>query len=72
MHDVLEGALPLEVKELIRYLVRTKIVSLSELNEAVESFPYTCLDACNKPRPIALKTLTAHDHLLKQTGKLVC
>ena len=70
MHDVLEGALPLEVKELIRYLISKKTVSLSELNEALESFPYAGLDACNKPTPIALSTLSSRDHLLKQTGKL--
>ena len=70
MHDILEGALPLEVKELIRYLISTKTVSLSELNEAMESFPYAGLDARNKPTPIAHSTLMSRDHLLKQTGKL--
>ena len=70
MHDILEGALPLVVKELIRYLISKKTVSLLEINEAVDSFPYDGLDACNKPTPIALSTLMSRDHLLKQTGKL--
>lgn len=71
MHDVLEGALPLEVKELIKYLISKKTISLSELNKAVESFEYAGLDACNKPTPIALSTLSSCDHSLKQTGTLV-
>ncbi len=70
MHNVLEGALPFEVKELIRYLISKKTMSLLSLNEAMGSFPYAGLDARNKPTPIGLSTLTSRDHLLKQTGKL--
>ena len=68
MHDVLEGALPLEVKELLRHLISTKILSLSSLTEAMKAFPYAGVDARNKPTPIAPTTLASHDHLLKQTG----
>ena len=71
MHDVLEGVLPLEVKELIKYLISSKSISLSEINEAVESFAYAGPDAHNKSTPIAYSTLTSRDHSLKQTGTLV-
>lgn len=68
MHDVLEGVLPYEAKELLKYLIRKKIFSLRELNEAMESFPYVGSDSTNKPIPIASTTLSSADHHLKQTG----
>ena len=68
MHDVLEGALPFEVKELLKYLIHKQTISLNELNEAIKSFPYSGSDAMNKPAPISLATLNAKDHSLKQTG----
>lgn len=69
MHDVLEGVLPFELKELLKYLVQSKVITLSEINEAISSFPYSFTDAANKPNIIELKTLRSNDHSLKQTGK---
>ena len=68
MHDILEGALPFEMKELIRYLVRNSVVTLEDVNEAIVSFCYTGADARNKPAPISQTTLSSSDHALKQTG----
>ena len=45
MHDILEGLLPYEAKELIKHLISEKVISLSELNKAIESFPYVGPDA---------------------------
>lgn len=71
MHDLLEGVLPLEAKELIRFYINTKkCLTLVELNKRIKSFPYSGLDACNKPAPILSPTLYSHDHALKQTGEL--
>ena len=70
MHDILEGALQLEVKELIKTFVSKKYFSLLTLNKVIESFPYGGRDVCNKPTPISSITLSSQDHLLKQNGKL--
>ena len=70
MHDVLEGVLPYEVKELLKHLTNEGIISFSELSSAMESFPYTGHDLLNKPTPLALTTLRSSDHKLKQTGML--
>ena len=68
MHDVLEGIFPLEIKELIKQLIKDGIITLSKLNEAIETFPYGRTDSQNKPLQIAHTTLTSSDHSLKQTG----
>ena len=68
MHDILEGVLPLETKELIKYYSHKKILSLSQLNKAIGSFKYGGLDLRNKPTPISTATLASPDHSLKQTG----
>ena len=69
MHDLLEGALPLEVKEMIKALIASRVITLAELQTAMECFPYSGVDSRNKPVPIASKTLSAKDHALNQTGK---
>jgi hypothetical protein len=68
MHDVLEGVLPFELKELIRFFISEKVITLPELNHAISSFPYSFLDATNKPNIIEASTLRSSDHALKQTG----
>lgn len=68
MHDVLEGVLPLEIKELIKQLIGDGIITLSELNEAIETFPYGRTDSQNKPSQINHTTLSSSDHSLRQTG----
>jgi hypothetical protein len=70
MHDVLEGSLPYEVKEMLNHFFRQKILSHSEFTGAMESFPYKASDACNKPVAITATTLSSCDHKLKQSGKL--
>lgn len=69
MHDVLEGTLSYELKELIRYLVHQKVLSLASINEAIQSFPYFGADARNKPSVFGPTLLTSTDHGLKQSGK---
>jgi hypothetical protein len=68
MHDVLEGCLAYEVKELLKYLISSSIITLSELNRIMASFPYTGSDSRNKPTPLSSTTLSSSDHNLKQTG----
>ena len=70
MHDILEGCLMYETKELLKYLILDrKIFTLDELNNRIESFPYCHSDAIDKP--VAIKTLTTTDHKIKQSGKSV-
>ena len=57
MHDVLEGCAPYVVKELLKYLDQNNIVTLDELNDQIENFPYVSLDARNKPSMISFLPL---------------
>lgn len=70
MHDILEGALELELKQLLKLFVSKKYLSLCRLNDAIQSFPYGVADVKNKPSPISSKTLASQDNLLKQSGNL--
>lgn len=72
MHDVLEGCLPYEMKEMFKVLIAEKILSLSDLNNAVQSFHYGSSDIRNKPALISPQTMKNKDHALKQTGNLLC
>jgi hypothetical protein len=71
MHDVLEGCLPYEMKEMLNHFIRHKIVSVSDLNDMILSFPYGSTDVCNKPSLISPNTLKSSDHFLKQTGNVI-
>ena len=68
MHDVLEGCAPYTVKELLKYLISQQIVTLDQINDQIENFPYSPLDARNKPTMIPLATLRSSDRSLKQKG----
>ena len=62
MHDILEGTLPLTLKELLKYCIQEKqYFTLAQLNSAICAFKYGP-DKANKPCPI-----TNIDHL-KQNG----
>ena len=68
MHDVLEGTLQYEVKELLKYLIDKKSLSFEVLNERIGMFPYVYPGKNNKPTPISLETLKSSNHQLKQNG----
>lgn len=66
MHDILEGALQYEVKEMLRQFTGEKdCFSLSFLNSIISKFPYHYSDARNKPALIALHT---KDNKVNQEG----
>ena len=67
MHNILEGVL-FELKELLKFLISEKVITLAELNDSIRSFPYTFVDAANKPNIFEASTLCSTDHSLKQTG----
>ena len=72
MHDVLEGCLAYEMKEIINYAVSGVIFSLNDLNDSVSLSPYFGVDARNKPSPIATNIMLTSDHGLKQSRKYCC
>lgn len=71
MHDVLEGAVPFEIKELLKHLIAEKTITLTEINNAICSFPYSFADAANKPGEIEQSSLRSRDDSLKQTGNFI-
>lgn len=72
MHDVLEGCLQYETKELLKYLIiEEKLFTLDHLNNRIEFFPYFYSDATDKPVAVAMNSLLSSDHSLKQSGKYI-
>jgi len=70
MHDILEGAMQFEVKELLKYLIDSNYCTLSRINSKITSFPYDGLDVTNKPSVISADHLHSPDHRLRQNGLL--
>ncbi len=69
MHDVLEGSLQYEVKELLKYVIyEKKWMTLAMVNEKIDRFPYMQSDKANKPAIISDATLKSNTHGLKQKG----
>lgn len=68
MHDILEGVLQYEVKELVKYLVSEKICTLDYINRRISLFPYGYADLSNKPSEISMDQLMSSDHKLRQNG----
>ena len=69
MHDILEGSLQYEVKELLKHLIQAEhFFTLKELNESIEGFPYVASDKATKPSIIAPQVLSSSDESLKQKG----
>ena len=68
MHDFLEGTLQYEMKELLKHLISVNLLTLDEVNRAIECFPYAYSDVVDKPSQIASSTLHSSDHALKQSG----
>ena len=72
MHDILEGVLQYESKELLKYLISRKDrCSLSMINRRINMFPYGYSDVSNKPSEISSDHLASSDHKLRQNGKLL-
>ncbi len=69
MHDLLEGVLPYEVKNLLRHLVANDHINGSQLNGIMESFEFGFMEISNRPTPISKATLKTKDNSLKQNGK---
>ena len=69
MHDILEGSLQYDVKELLKYFIHTeKYFTLDELNKKISEFPYVLSDKATRPATIAQTVLASSDHTVKQKG----
>lgn len=69
MHDVLEGVLQYEVKELLLQLIRVrKYFTLEELNRRISCFDFGYYNDANKPSPIGETKFNSKDHSLKLHG----
>ena len=70
MHDVLEGLLQYEVKELLKYAKNEQqFFTLDNLNHWIQNFDYGYPDVSNKPSVISSGTLNSNTNSLKQRGK---
>ena len=67
MHDVLEGLLQYEVKELLKCAVNEhQFFTLDNLNCWIQNFDYGYPDVSNKPCAISSATLNSSTNSLKQ------
>ena len=71
MHDVLEGSLAFEIKELLKHLIAQRVITLASLNEVIRLFPYVGSDALNKPSMVGDTTLSSSDHHIRQNGMFI-
>ena len=65
MHDILEGTLMYETKELLKYLTSSGKCTLDHINHKITSFPYGYSEVANKPAVIKADLLSANDHKLR-------
>ena len=69
MHDILEGSLQYEVKELLKHFIHTEnYFTLDELNKKIGEFPYVLSDKATRPATIAPTVIASSDHTVKQKG----
>ncbi|MEQ2181922.1 hypothetical protein GOODEAATRI_016650 [Goodea atripinnis] len=68
MHVILEGVAPYEIKCVLKHLVLSGQMDLDTFNSAIVSFPYSPLEARDKPCPISVNTLSSNDNKLKQSA----
>ena len=65
-HDILEGSLQYEVKELLKYFIHTE--NYFTLDDKISEFPYVLSDKATRPATIAPTVLASSDHTVKQKG----
>ena len=70
LHDLLEGMLPYEAKNLLQHFNSVKIVKAKVLYEIMDSFEFGYMEVTNRPTPITRMTLKSNDNSLKQNGEL--
>jgi len=72
MHDVLEGALPYEVKLMLQFMIDTEgYFSLDDLNSRLEHIELGYMESKDRPTAITAKTLYSSGNSLKQKGMVM-
>ena len=56
MHDVPEGALPYEIKLMLRYYLQNRNINVKEVNKRLQEFNYGA-DASDKPSSLSAASL---------------
>ena len=71
MHDVLEGVAVIEIRCMLQALIQElQLFTLATLNNRIKIFPYSNLDAINKPLSLPDHTISpAASGTLKQSGR---
>ena len=70
MHDVLEGVLQYECKEMLKeFILKEKYLTLEQLNDRMTQFDYGYFNDKNKPSPISRQTLKSDNNNVKQKGQ---
>ena len=69
MHDILEGVLQYECKEMLKVFINEEsYFTLDQLNERIKDFDYGYYNDKKKPSPITLRTINNSSNSLKQKG----
>ena len=70
MHDILEGVLQYEAKEMLkRFIHVNSFFTLEELNNRIAAYDFGYYNDKNRPSPIIESKLSSTDNSLKQHGK---
>lgn len=69
MHDLLEGVGPYVMKEMLKVMIQKKYLTLRDLNDAIENFPYGSTEITSKPSIIPGNVLNSNDN---QEGTCTC
>ena len=68
MHILLEGVIPYELSlMLIHFVVDKKYLTSAQINDRIESFAYSTLEAKDKPSPIKPQLFTSSGASLSQS-----
>ena len=71
MHDILEGVLQYEVKEMLKsYIKEEHYFTLEELNGHISRYDFGYYNDKNRPSPITQQKFSSNNNSLKQHGKL--
>ena len=72
MHDILEGVLQYEMKEMLKDFIKAEsLFTLQDLNCRLAKFDFGYYNDANKPSPITEQKLSSNNNNLKQHGKCV-
>ena len=69
MHDILEGVLQYEIKEMLKNYIKVEhYLTLEVLNSRIAKYDFGYYNDKNRPSPITEQKLSSNDNNLKQHG----